>query len=68
MRMRLLFAAAVAVVGFTALAQASAAGGGAEGVPRLGHVFVIMGENTDYQHLTTTNAPYLMTTIRRSSA
>jgi hypothetical protein len=31
-------------------------------------VFVIIGENTDYQHLTATNAPYLMTTIRPSSA
>jgi len=68
MRMRLLLAATVAVLGFTALAQASAAGGGAEGVPRFGHVFVIIGENTDYQHVTTTNAPYLMTTIRPSSA
>ncbi len=68
MRMRLLLAAAVAVVGFTALAQASAAGGGAEGVPRFGHVFVIIGENTDYQHVTTTNAPYLTTTMRPSSA
>ena len=68
MRMRLLLAAAVAVVGFSALAQASAAGGGAEGVPRFGHVFVIIGENTDYQHVTTTNAPYLTTTIRPSSA
>ena len=55
--MRLLFAAAVAALGLAGLAQASAAGGGAEGVPRFGHVFVIIGENTDYQHLTTTNAP-----------
>jgi hypothetical protein len=31
-------------------------------------VFVIIGENTDYQHLTATNTPYLMTTIRPSSA
>lgn len=66
--MRLLIAATVAALGLAALAQASAAGGGAEGVPRFGHVFVIIGENTDYQHLTTTNAPYLTTTILPSSA
>jgi phosphatidylinositol-3-phosphatase len=68
MRMRLLLAATVAAVGLVALAQASAAGGGAEGVPHFGHVFVIIGENTDYQHVTPTNAPYLMTAIRPSSA
>jgi hypothetical protein len=31
-------------------------------------VFVIIGENTDYQHLNATNAPYLMKAIRPSSA
>jgi len=60
--------ALVAASGLAVLAQASAAGGGADGVPRFGHVFVIIGENTDYQHLTATNAPYLMTAIRPSSA
>jgi len=68
MRVRLILTAAVAAVGLAGLAQVSAAGGGAERVPRFGHVFVIIGENTDYQHLTATNAPYLMTTIRPSSA
>ena len=68
MRVRLILTAAVAAVGLAALAQVSAAGGGADRVPRFGHVFVIIGENTDYQHLTATNAPYLMTTIRPSSA
>lgn len=68
MRMRLLLATAIAALLLATLAQASAAGGGAEGVPRFGHVFVIIGENTDYQHLTTTNAPYLTTSIRPSSA
>jgi hypothetical protein len=33
-------------------------------VPRLRHVFLIIGENTDYEHLTPTNAPYLLGTIR----
>ena len=68
MRVRLLLAAIVAASGLAALVQTSAAGGGAEGVPRFGHVFVIIGENTDYQHLTPTNAPYLMTSIRPASA
>ena len=68
MRLRLIFTGLVAAVGLAVLAQASAAGGGADGVPRFGHVFVIIGENTDYQHLTATNAPYLMTAIRPSSA
>lgn len=66
--MRVLLTAAVAALGLGALAQVSSAGGGAEGVPRFGHVFVIIGENTDYQHLTATNAPYLMTSIRPASA
>ncbi len=39
-----------------------------EGVPSFGHVFLIIGENTDYSHLTTTNAPYLLGTIRPHSA
>jgi hypothetical protein len=68
MRVRLLLTAIVAAVGLAVLAQASEAGGGAEGVPHFGHVFVIMGENTDYQHLTATNAPFLLTSIRPSSA
>jgi Phosphoesterase family len=68
MSVRVLLAAVVVAVGLAALAQVSAAGRGADGVPRFGHVFVIIGENTDYQHLTATNAPYLMTTVRPSSA
>jgi hypothetical protein len=39
-----------------------------EGVPRFGHVFVIVGENTTYSHLNTTNAPYLMGHVRPRSA
>jgi hypothetical protein len=40
----------------------------AEGVPAFGHVFLIIGENTTYSHLTATNAPYLLGTIRPQSA
>jgi phosphatidylinositol-3-phosphatase len=39
-----------------------------EGVPAFGHVFVIIGENTTYSHLTATNAPYLLGTIKPQSA
>src|SRR5262249_34275397 len=39
-----------------------------EGVPRFGHVFLIIGENTTYGHLTLTNAPYLLGDIRPRSA
>jgi len=48
----------------------SAAGSPAsrEGVPKLGHVFMIIGENSTYDHVTETNAPYLMTTLRPRSA
>ena len=37
-------------------------------MPRLGSVFLIIGENTDYGHLTATNAPYLETVLRPQSA
>lgn len=39
-----------------------------EGIPRFGHVFLIIGENTTYDHLTSTNAPFLMGTIRPKAA
>jgi hypothetical protein len=66
MRLRLLIAVAIAAAGLVALTQASASN--SDGVPRFGRVFVIIGENTDYQRVTTTNAPYLMTTLRPASA
>ena len=39
-----------------------------EGVPRFRHVFLIIGENTTYDHLDSTNAPYFMNTIRPNAA
>jgi phosphatidylinositol-3-phosphatase len=68
MRLRLLLTVLIAAVAFGMLGEPSSAGGRPDGVPHFGHVFVIIGENTDYQHLTPTNAPYLMTAIRPSSA
>ena len=54
--------------GAPAIGGPSSAAVQAEGVPALGPVFLIIGENTTYSHLTTTNAPYLMTTIRPRAA
>jgi len=64
---------AAAVLGATVAIPASAAAGpgataSSEGVPAFGHVFLIIGENTTYSHLTSTNAPYLMGTIRPAAA
>src|SRR5260221_11911345 len=59
-------AAAVADPGVSRTATATATG--AEGVPRLGNVFLIIGENKTYSHLTTTNAPFLMGTVRQKGA
>lgn len=38
-----------------------------EGVPRLSHVFLIVGENTDYSKITPTSVPYLYSLKRRSA-
>lgn len=39
-----------------------------EGTPRLGHVFIIVGENTDLMELNPNNAPYLLGTLKPTSA
>jgi Phosphoesterase family len=51
-----------------AASRATAAVAPTEGVPALGHVFLIIGENTTYSHLKASNAPYLLGTIRPRSA
>src|SRR5262249_24117497 len=48
--------------------QARSAGNPGEGVPAFGHVFLIIGENTTYSHLSASNAPYLLGTIRPHAA
>ena len=58
---------AVAVMGGMAVTPAGASGG-AEGVPALGHVFVIVGENTPLSQLNMGNAPYLLGTLMPASA
>src|SRR5262249_47987151 len=56
------------LLGLLAVALPAAAADRTEGVPRFGHVFLLIGENTDYQHLTAVNAPYLMSELRPRSA
>jgi phosphatidylinositol-3-phosphatase len=51
-----------------AAARPAAPSGGHEGIPRFGHVFLIIGENTTYSHLKRSNAPYLLGTVRPASA
>jgi hypothetical protein len=48
--------------------SAAAAANPGEGVPVFGHVFLIIGENTTYSHLTAANAPYLLGTIQPQAA
>jgi acid phosphatase len=60
-------AAIVALLAMTGAAPAAATGG-AEGVPALSHVFVIIGENTQLSQLNTGNAPYLLGTLKPQSA
>jgi len=76
-RTGLAFAFAVglcAAAGLAPLSAGLAAGPAApavtprEGVPAFGHVFLIIGENTTYSHVTSTNAPYLMGVIRPKAA
>src|SRR5690242_11659875 len=47
---------------------AAASGVRLEGVPRFGHVFLIIGENTTYSHVDATRAPYLVGRLRPTSA
>jgi hypothetical protein len=46
----------------------AAAAGGAEGVPSLNHVFVIIGENTQLSQLNKNNSPYLLGKLMPESA
>jgi hypothetical protein len=59
---------AAAAVPATAAGYVRSAASPGEGVPAFGHVFLIIGENTTYSHLTAINAPYLMGTIRPQAA
>jgi hypothetical protein len=60
----LIVASVLALVG----AAPAVAAPGMEGVPRFGHVFLIIGENTDYSHVDAANTPYLENSVRPNSA
>jgi hypothetical protein len=64
MRRLLVALLAMAALGLGMTAQA----GASEGVPQFGHVFVIVGENTDYSQLTKNTAPYFLGTLKPQSA
>jgi hypothetical protein len=53
-------------VGFAGAARAGPAS--VDGVPRFGHVFLILGENTDYSAVKKSNMPYLLETVRPHAA
>src|SRR3954469_18580991 len=60
---------AILCAALSLLAASSAPVGAAStSVPRLGHVFLIVGENTDYSHVTATNSPYTIGTLKPHSA
>jgi hypothetical protein len=60
--------AILTVLGMAATVPPAAASDGAEGVPALSHVFVIIGENTQLSQLNGGNAPYLLDTLKPQSA
>lgn len=70
MRRRIGIGLAAAMVLAATAAAPTAAGAAAttENVPALGHVFLIIGENTTYSHLTATNAPFLLTSVKPRAA
>jgi hypothetical protein len=70
MARRLLLLVVALCVGLTAYSPVRAQGAGQslEGVPRVGHVFLIVGENATYSHLNATDMPYLMKDLRPRSA
>src|SRR6476659_3154256 len=58
---RVLIVASLLVVGMVSATSAPAAG--VEGVPRFGHVFLLVGENTSFRQVSPRNAPYLTGTV-----
>ena len=66
-RLRVALALATVVLLGTAGSTASASAG-REGIPPLGYVFVIIGENTEVGQINATNSPYIMGTLKPASA
>jgi len=62
-RSLLLVTAVVAVAGFGLSASV-----GSAAIPRFGHVFLIVGENTSYEQITPAHAPFLTGTVKAQGA
>src|SRR5438477_3601795 len=60
--------ATMSLLAVTSVSVGSAGASSYEGIPRFGHVFLIVGENTTYSHIKPSNMPYLLGTLRPESA
>jgi len=58
----------IVLLAFALVPASARATGGAEGVPAFGHVFVIIGENTELGQINKVDAPYLLGTLMPQSA
>src|SRR6266571_190533 len=58
----------VLVLGLTVLPAQASPPGPIEGVPSFGHVFVIIGENTELGQINSSNSPYIINTLMPASA
>ena len=67
-RVRVLLATALGVLALGVWPAAAPSAVGIEGVPAFGHVFVIIGENTELGQLNRTNAPFLLGTVKPGAA
>src|SRR5881227_3296199 len=59
---------AVLVALWSSSGQAATPAARTEGVPAFGHVFTIIGENTELGQVNKTNAPYLIGTLKPTAA
>ncbi|MGZ4581218.1 MAG: alkaline phosphatase family protein [Nocardioidaceae bacterium] len=62
------FVAAVLVTMWSTPGRAVTAPSASEGVPAFGHVFVVIGENTELGQVNKTNAPFIMGTVKPQAA
>ena len=61
---RVLTALAATALLLVAIPTATATATAVEGVPQFGHVFVIIGENTELGQINKSNAPFLLGTVK----
>lgn len=68
LKFRVLLASLLGVLMIGLWSAPARAATGLEGVPTFGHVFVIIGENTELGQINKSNAPFLLGTVRPDSA